>query len=46
MSLSFVLFNALDQDQHTKIFIGLIYAFIYLISAISSKNAFKVKKIR
>jgi len=45
MSLSFVLFNALDQDQHTKIFIGLIYAFIYLISAISSKNAFKVKKL-
>lgn len=45
MSLSFILFNALDQDQHTKIFIGLIYAFIYLISAISSKNAYQVKKL-
>ena len=45
MSLSFVLFNALDEDQHTKIFIGLVYAFIYLISAISSKNAYQFKKL-
>jgi MFS family permease len=45
MSITLVLFSSLDQDDHTKIFIGLIYAVIYLISAISSKQSYRVKKL-
>lgn len=44
VSLSFVLFSTLSEDENTKVYIGLIYAFIYLISAISSKHAYRVKK--
>ena len=45
MSLAFVLFQSLDDQENTKVFIGLIYAFIYLISAISSKYAYKFKQL-
>lgn len=45
MSITFVLFESLDQDEHNKVFIGLAYAVIYLISAFSSKNSYKVKKL-
>ncbi len=45
ISLTFVLFSSLTEDENTRIYIGLIYAAIYLISAISSKNAYRVKKI-
>ncbi|BCR36628.1 MFS transporter [Mariniplasma anaerobium] len=44
VSLTFVLFSSLSEDDNTKVYIGLIYAVIYLISAISSKNAYKVKR--
>jgi len=43
ISLSFVLFTSFTGDENVKIYIGVIYAVIYLISAISSKYAYKVK---
>ncbi len=45
MSLSVVLFSSLNEEEQTKVWLGLIYAFIYLMSAVSSKNAYKVKKM-
>ncbi len=44
VSLSLVLFSSLTDEENTKVYIGLIYAVIYLISAVSSKNAYRVKK--
>ncbi|MBU1092828.1 MAG: MFS transporter [Firmicutes bacterium] len=43
MSLTFILFNSLSVDDNTRVYIGLIYAFIYLISSIASKNAYRFK---
>lgn len=43
MSITFVLFSALTAENNMRVYIGLIYAFIYLISSIASKNAFRFK---
>lgn len=45
MSVGFLIFNQFDEEEHTKIYIGIIYAVIYLVSAISSRNAYRVKTI-
>ena len=45
MSMGVLIFNQFDEDEHTKIYIGFIYAVIYLVSAISSRNAYRVKSI-
>lgn len=44
MSITFILFSTLTVDENTKVYIGVIYAVIYLISSISSKNAYRFKK--
>ncbi len=44
VSLSFLMFSSLSSEDNSKIYIGLIYAVIYLISAFSSKYAFRVKR--
>ena len=43
ITLSYALFNSFSADKNTKIYIGLIYAVIYLISAVASKNAYRFK---
>ncbi|PKK85657.1 MAG: hypothetical protein CVV63_04995, partial [Tenericutes bacterium HGW-Tenericutes-8] len=43
ITLSYALFNSFSADENTKIYIGLIYAVIYLISAVASKNAYRFK---
>jgi MFS family permease len=45
MSMGLLIFNQFDEDEHTKIYIGIIYAIIYLISAISSRNAYRIKSV-
>ena len=45
MSMGVLIFTQFDEDEHTKIYIGLIYAIIYLVSAISSRNAYKLKSV-
>lgn len=40
---SIIVFSSLDNDQHKTIYIGIIYTVIYLISAISSRNAHHVQ---
>ncbi len=44
VTVSFVLFSSLSLDDNTKVYIGLIYAFMYLISSFASKNAYRYKK--
>lgn len=44
ITLTFVMFSSLSSEDNTKIYIGLIYALMYLISAVASKNAYKLKK--
>lgn len=43
MSITFILFSSLTIEENTKVYIGVIYAVIYLISSISSKNAYRFK---
>lgn len=43
MSITFILFSSLSVDDNTRVYIGVIYAVIYLISSISSKNAYRFK---
>jgi len=43
ITLSYALFNSFSADENTKIYIGLIYALIYLISAVASKNSYRFK---
>ena len=45
MSFGVLVFNQFDADEHSKIYIGIIYAIIYLMSAISSRNAYRVKSL-
>ena len=45
MSMGVLIFNQFDEEEHTKIYIGIIYAVIYLVSAISSRNSYRVKSI-
>ncbi|HOO43872.1 MAG TPA: hypothetical protein PKU69_02265, partial [Bacillota bacterium] len=42
ITMSVVLFSSLSADDNLKVYIGIIYAFIYLVSSITSKNAHKV----
>ena len=42
ITMSVVLFSTLSADDNLKVYIGVIYAFIYLVSSITSKNAHKV----
>jgi len=44
ITMSVILFNGFTLDDNLKIYIGIIYAFIYLISSIASKNAHKVEE--
>jgi len=39
---SIIIFGAFSQDDNLKIYLGLIYAFIYLVSAFTSKNAHRL----
>lgn len=39
LTMSVILFKGFTLDENLKIYIGVIYAFIYLISSITSKNA-------
>jgi MFS family permease len=49
-SLGFVVFSQLDAEENEKVYIGLIYAVIYIISAYTTRNAYrlesKVNKIK
>ncbi|MCF7923803.1 MAG: MFS transporter [Candidatus Izimaplasma sp.] len=42
-SMGFILFSQLDTEENEKVYIGAIYAVIYIISAIASRNAFKLE---
>ena len=39
LTSSVILFKAFNLDENLKIYLGLIYAFIYFISSVASKNA-------
>jgi hypothetical protein len=43
ITVSYALFTSFSADDNTKIYIGLIYAVIYLFSAIASKNSYRFK---
>lgn len=43
-SLGFILISQLDTEENEKVYIGLIYALIYIISAFTSKNAYRLEK--
>lgn len=45
MALGFMVFDSLSEDEHSKIYIGVIYAVIYLTSAFASKQAHKIERI-
>lgn len=40
---AFVSFNLTD-DQNNRVYLGIIYAFIYLVSAITSRNTYRLQK--
>lgn len=42
MSMTVILFSKFTLDENLKIYIGIIYAFIYLVSSFASRNAYKV----
>ncbi|MCF7930583.1 MAG: MFS transporter [Acholeplasmataceae bacterium] len=44
MSITLILFTSLTTEENTKVYIGVIYAVIYLMSSFSSKNAYRFKK--
>jgi len=41
-TLSFVIFTNLSAEENTNIYLGVIYAFIYLLSAVASFNAHRL----
>jgi len=45
MALGVFVFDSLNQEEHSRVYIGLIYAVIYLVSAYASKNAHKVERL-
>jgi MFS family permease len=45
MTLGYMVFDTLNEDEHSKIYIGVIYAVIYLASAYASKQAHRVEKV-
>ncbi|TNF06737.1 MAG: MFS transporter [Bacillota bacterium] len=45
LSLSFSLFIAFTDDEQSKIFIGIVYAIIFLLSSFASKYAYQLKKL-
>jgi len=42
-SVGFILFSQLDTEENEKVYIGLIYAVIYIISAFTSRNAYRLE---
>ncbi|MDA3932139.1 MAG: MFS transporter [Tenericutes bacterium] len=42
-SVGFILFSQLDTEENEKVYIGVIYAIIYIISAIATRNAYKLE---
>ena len=45
MALGYMVFDSLNEDEHSKIYIGVIYAVIYLASAYASKQAHRVENL-
>ncbi len=45
LTLTVILFKSFSVDENAKIYIGVTYAFIYLVSAGASKYAYLTKKI-
>jgi MFS family permease len=45
LSLSFSLLIAFNDDEQSKIFIGVVYAIIFLLSSFASKYAYQLKKL-
>ena len=45
MTLGYMVFDTLNEDEHSKIYIGVIYAVIYLASAYASKQAHRVENL-
>lgn len=45
MAFGVLVFDSLNQDENSKVYIGVIYAVIYLVSAYASKQAHKVEKL-
>ncbi len=41
ISVSYVIFESLTRKENTMIYLGIIYALIYLLSAIASRNAYR-----
>lgn len=44
ISASVILFKSFSSDENLKIYLGVIYAFIYLISSFASRNAHRVSE--
>jgi len=44
--ITYLLFSQYDSEQHVKIYAAIMYAFIFLISAITSRNAYLLLKLR
>jgi MFS family permease len=42
-SLGFIVFSQLDTEENEKVYIGLIYAVIYIISAFTTRNAYRLE---
>ncbi|MFP4477849.1 MAG: MFS transporter [Candidatus Izemoplasmatales bacterium] len=42
-SMGFILFSQLDTEENEKVYIGVIYAVIYIISSIATRNAYKLE---
>ena len=45
LSLSFVFLKSFNENQQSKIFIGIVYAIIFLFSSYASKYAYQLKKL-
>jgi len=45
MAVGVLVFDSFNQEEHSKIYIGVIYAVIYLVSAYASKQAHKVERL-
>lgn len=43
ITVTFVIFSSLSADDNTRVYIGVIYAVIYLLSAVASKNSYRFK---
>ncbi len=42
---TYLIFNNFNESEHQKIYIGIMYAFIYLVSAFSSRQAHQLQKL-